>query len=588
MSSAPAANRARIQELLEGGDVVALVSGLHEVLQEHPRDPWLLHLAAIHETSLANHEDALQLFARTLEVSPTDPQVHYNYGTLFQQLGRPGAARSHLERAVQLRPDYPQALCNLGALLTGIGELDAAILHLSKSVQLQAENPDAAVNLATALRDVGLLDDSLAMYEAARAANPQLSPVAESNNLLAHNYNHAIDDQTLCRKHLVAARRWDSLQQHSPAIRPGRGRDEKLHIGYVSPDFRTHSVAFFMEGILEQHDRKRFHIHGYPCGPHRDKVTERLRGHCDSWTDLHPLNDSAAAEQILADEIDILVDLAGHTAHNRLGVFAHKPAPIQVTYLGYGSTTGLSAMDYRITDAHADPADLPWHGSEQLVRLASGFQAYQPATELPELTPPPSLDEGNVTFASFNILPKHGSAVLREWAAILQALPGSRLLLKARQLASELGRRRIVAQFAENGIEAERLVLLPHVSSFAEHMALYCQVDIGLDPFPYNGATTTCEALSMGVPVVTLRGERHVGRVGASILTRVGLPELVADSLEEYREVAVRLATDSDRRNKIRGELREQLMNSSLTDAETLTRELEQAYLEMLEAARSR
>ena len=161
-------------------------------------------------------------------------------------------------------------------------------------------------------------------------------------------------------------------------------------------------------------------------------------------------------------------------------------------------------------------------------------------------------------------------------------------LLKARQLASELGRRRIVAQFAENGIEAERLVLLPHVSSFAEHMALYCQVDIGLDPFPYNGATTTCEALSMGVPVVTLRGERHVGRVGASILTRVGLPELVADSLEEYREVAVRLATDSDRRNKIRGELREQLMNSSLTDAETLTRELEQAYLEMLEAARSR
>ncbi len=587
MTSVPPFLRQRVQELLDAGNIPALLTGIHKGLNDYPRDPWLLHLGALHEGSVGNYKGALDLFVRALQVSPDDPKVHYNFGTLLQQLGEYELARTHLERSVQLKPDYAQALSNLGGLLGDLGDLDAAIVHLAKAVELQPENINSACNLATALRDVGRLDESLALYDAAVQASRSQSPVTDSNRLLAYNYSAAIDDQELCRKHIEWARKWDSLPRLPPRVRPSRGQGEKIRVGYVSADFHQHSVAFFLEGILENHDREHFEVYGYSTNRRSDEVTVRLKALCDSWVDVFELDDAAAAQRIASDEIDVLVDLTGHTAHNRLGVFAHKPAPVQVTYLGYGTTTGLAEMDYRITDVLADPPEIAWHGSEELVWLPSGFQGYLPSAHLPPLGPPPSLSSGDVTFASFNILPKQGPAVLEHWASILRELPGSRLLLKTKQLASGLARRYVLDVFAQQGVSEDRLLLRSHMASFEEHMELYQQVDIGLDPFPYNGATTTCEALSMGVPVITLRGDRHVGRVGASILSRVGLAGLVAESLDEYRQLAVNLASNIEQLEALRGSLRATMMSSPLTDTATLTRELEAVFAEKLSAAQS-
>ena len=587
MTNAPTYLQQELQKLVEAADVPALLNGIHQALESYPRDPWLLHVGAVHEGFVGNYSAAVDLFSRTLQVTPDDPKVHYNCGTLLQQLGERDLARTHLERAVQLKPDYAQALSNLGGLLRDVGDLDAAIVYLSKAVDLQPENINSASNLATALRDVGRLEDSLALYDAALQASRVEMPTNESNRLLAYNYSAAIDDEGLCRQHLEWARKWDSLTRFTHVARPARGNAEKIRVGYVSADFHQHSVAFFLEGILKNHDRGRFQIYGYSNNRLSDEVTLRLRSLCDSWVDLFELDDSAAAQRIVSDEIDVLVDLTGHTARNRLGVFARKPAPVQVTYLGYGTTTGLTEMDYRITDAIADPPDVPWHGSEQLVRLPSGFQGYLPSTQLPDPGPPPSLSSGGVTFASFNILPKQGPAVLRHWASILRELPGSRLILKTRQLASGLARQYVLDLFAEQGLSAERLLLLSHVESFREHIELYKQVDIGLDPFPYNGATTTCEALTMGVPVITLRGDRHVGRVGASILRHVGLDDLVADDLDEYRRLALGLASNAERLQNIRSSMRTTMMSSSLTDTATLTRELEDAFADKLRVAQN-
>ncbi len=588
MTSVPPHLRHRVQRLLEAENTPALLTGIHEALQGYPRDPWLLHLGAIHEGSVGNYKAALDLFVRALHVTPEDPQVHYNCGTLLQQLGEHELARTHLERSVQLKPDYPQALSNLGGLLRDLGELDAALVYLAKAVELQPENINSASNLATVLRDVGRLEESLALYDAAIQASSAESPITESNRLLAYNYSAAIDDQSLCRQHLEWSQKWDSLTRLTPPVRPSRGQGEKIRVGYVSADFHQHSVAFFLEGILESHDRDRFQIYGYSTNRRSDQVTLRLQALCDEWVDVFELDDAAAAQQIVSDEIDVLVDLTGHTAHNRLGVFARKPAPVQMTYLGYGTTTGLAEMDYRITDAIADPPEIPWHGSEELVRLPSGFQGYLPSAQLPVPGPPPSLSSDGVTFASFNILPKQGPAVLQHWATILRDLPGSRLMLKTKQLASGLARRYVLDVFAQQGISAERLLLRSYVASFEEHIKLYQQVDIGLDPFPYNGATTTCEALTMGVPVITLRGDRHVARVGASILTRVGLADLVAEDLDEYRQIALTLASNVDHRQAIRASLRATMMSSPLTDTATLTHELEAVFAEKLRVAQRR
>jgi len=355
-----------------------------------------------------------------------------------------------------------------------------------------------------------------------------------------------------------------------------------MNIGYLSPDFKRHSVACFIEPLLAAHDRSRFKIFGYSGVSNSDPVTERIKGLCEEWRDVSRLGDDWIADRTRADRIDILVDLAGHTGEGRPLLFAHKLAPVQVTWLGYPNTTGIAAIDYRLSDAVADPEGAAdrFH-VEKLVRLPGGFLCYAPAPEAPAVAELPLLGSGHVTFGCFNNLAKLTPAMVALWAQLLVALPGARLHLKSFGLAAESARRSLLQQFADRGIGAERLELAAPVESLAAHLAKYQGIDIALDVYPYNGVATTCEALWMGVPVITLAGPTHVSRVGASLLHSVGLAELVAGSAEEYLQKALELARNDDRLGALRRTMRDRLRASPLLDARRFAGALENAYREM-------
>jgi predicted O-linked N-acetylglucosamine transferase (SPINDLY family) len=359
----------------------------------------------------------------------------------------------------------------------------------------------------------------------------------------------------------------------------------KLRVGYVSADFRQHAVASFIEPIIAAHDRTQVSVTCYSDGM-PDAVTARLRevARPDAWRDVRPLTDEALARQIIDDKIDILVDLAGHTSGNRLLTFARRPAPVQITYCGYPGTTGLAAIGWRLTDALADPpGDADRQHAEQLWRLPHGFLCFQPDPELGTPSRPPcSLNGGTaVTFGSFNNLSKLGDEVLAAWARILEGVPGSRLFLKSRALTDEEPRQRLRRVFADHGIAPQRLEFAPYAATTQDHLSLYSQVDLALDPFPYNGTTTTCEALWMGVPVLSLGGKTHAGRVGASLLNAVGFPELVVGSIDKYVAAAVALAADRERLATYRAELRPRMTSSPLTNPRLITADIESAYREM-------
>jgi predicted O-linked N-acetylglucosamine transferase (SPINDLY family) len=341
-------------------------------------------------------------------------------------------------------------------------------------------------------------------------------------------------------------------------------------------------VAHFTRKLIGAHDRDQVEVFGYANVIKPDEITSEFRAQADHWLSIVGMKDEDVVDRIREERIDILVDLAGHTADNRLLVFAHKPAPIQVTWLGYPGTTGLACMDYRLTDAVADPPDVAdrWY-SEKLFRLPHGFLCYQTDEPHPAVAVCPGLEQGHITYGSFNNLPKITPDVVRIWSRILNASTDSRLILKAKAFAHEKIRARYLQAFHEQGISPERLDLLGLIPGRGNHLATYSRIDIGLDPFPYNGTTTTCEALWMGVPVIGLLGDRHAGRVGASILHHVGLPELVAASEDDYVERACSLAADRQRLGMLRETLRPMMRASRLMDTGQFTQSLENAYREM-------
>ena len=353
----------------------------------------------------------------------------------------------------------------------------------------------------------------------------------------------------------------------------------RLRIGYVSGDFCRHSVAYFLQPLLRNHDHEAVEVFCYAEVARPDDKTQRLREFADQWLTTVGMTDDALAKRITEDRIDILIDLAGHTGKNRLRVFARKPAPIQVTWLGYPNTTGLSSIDYRLVDDITDPESVcDTFASETLMRLQGGFLCYDPVADAPQPALPPSLTTGGVTFGSFNNPAKISNATLDVWAALLVRRPDARLLLKGLPFADADTRASLLARLGERSVAAERIELIAWSPSPADHLALYHRVDIALDTFPYNGTTTTCEALWMGVPVVVRRGDRHASRVGASLLSQIDLTDFIASSAEEYVEIALRLANDPARLSDLRHSLRPRMAASSLCDGRTFARKIEAAF----------
>ena len=409
------------------------------------------------------------------------------------------------------------------------------------------------------------------------------------NAFVLSGYLLAINDDPAAEPAWVAAehRRFQKLMKGPRRVVQSRDLDpsRKLRVGYLSPDFRTHSVGFFIIPTLEHHDREVIEATCYSTGHVVDGMTERAKAAVERYRNVYRMSDNDLAEMIRADGIDVLVELSGHTCDNRLIMLGNRAAPIQMTYLGYPNTTGLTEMDYRVTDAIADPFGQSdeWH-SEKLIRLEGGFLAYEPPEIAQKLATvdSPWREANHVTFGSFNNLAKINDVVLDTWAAILEQVPGSTILLKARGLRNEKVKNRIVAAFAARGMDGEsRIRLMGHERAAEDHLRLYNQIDLALDTFPYNGTTTTCEALWMGTPVLTFEGASHAGRVGASLLTHAGLTELVASDRQGYIDRAVALGKDREALGKVREGLRERFARSPVMDASRLARGLEKAYREV-------
>jgi len=516
---------------------------------------------------------------------PDFPHAHFNRGIALEALGRLPEAEASFRRAIELDPAAYQAHTNLGNVLQAQRRLSEAEAAYRAALEIDARSAATHSNLGSALRELGRIEEAEESFRRAVALDAGFH-AAHSNLLFTLNCTERLSRTELFSEHREWALRHETplaafRKPHANARDPGR----KLRIGYVSPDFRRHSVAYFIEPVLAAHDRAGFEVICYSNVATPDGMTQRLMGLSDSARNIAATGDIDAAELVRSDGIDILVDLAGHTSRGRLGLFALKPAPVQVTYLGYPNTSGIEAMDWRLTDVHADPTgEQDRIHSEKLARLPETFLCFRPAKEAPEVQASPHLAKGYVTFGSFNVLSKITREVVAVWARLLERLPSSRLLMKATGLSDTRARNRMLGEFAQHGIGAERLSILPMDGEFATHLARYHEIDIGLDPFPYNGTTTTLEALWMGVPVINIAGDRHSARVGASILANVGLESLVARNVDDYLSLAVGLANDSGRLVRLRETIRGLVSASPLRDEARFARALENEYRKMWRA----
>jgi predicted O-linked N-acetylglucosamine transferase (SPINDLY family) len=504
-------------------------------------------------------------------------------------LKRAGQLREALAcylRALSLRPREAQIHFAIGRLCVRMGRLDQGMASYRQALHFRPDYPEAANNLANALVQAGDHQAAEELYRHALDLRPNFA-VAHSNLLLSMHYHKGMDPPGLFAQHRHWARQQAAGLQDAQAAYPNdRSAARPLRIGYVSAGFHAHPVAVFFEPILRTHSRANILTFCYSNVGQPDAVTERLRSLADHWRDVHSHSDDEVVEQIRRDQIDILVDLTGHTKGSRLLVFARKPAPVQATYLGYPNTTGLESVDFRLSDSVADPPGMTemFH-TEKLIRLPRGFLCYRPPAESPGVQDLPATRSRRITFGCFNDRAKITPAVTEAWSKILNAVLESRLLLHFRSPAySRLNPRtrgNLLEMFRPHGIGEDRVILVGGVAPHSRHLALYRKVDLALDPFPYCGTTTTCEALWMGVPVVSLEGNSHVSRVGASLLRGLGLAEFVATSQEDYVERALRLTSGVRRLRALRLELRSLLENSSLLNASVFTLSLEEAYRAM-------
>lgn len=527
-------------------------------------------------------ENSADILRQAIKIKPDYLEAYSSLGFVLLSLRRREEAIEAFHEVARRKPEFAEAHANVGAALFGHGRLEESASSLRRAIELKPEHGTFHDTLGTVLCCQGKIEEAIKQHEEAVRCQPN-EPISYSNLLMTMQYRTSNDATSSISQHRLWAERYVSFKNppaNSYSNRPDPAR--RLRIGYVSPDFREHSVAYFLEPLLANHDSTVVEVFCYADVPHPDATTRRLQSLAHHWRPISKLPHPRVAGIIQADAIDILVDLAGHTGSNRLPVFAQKPAPIQTTYLGYPNTTGLSTMDYRLSDSHADPiGQSEAFYTETLMRLDPGFLCYQPPADAPAVKPAPCSSNNYVTFGSFNNLSKVNPEVIALWARILLALPESKMVLKYHWLSDEATRERYYSLFAKHGIARERLQVFGMAPTTAEHLAMYALMDIALDTFPYNGTTTTCEALWMGVPVITLAGRTHAGRVGVSLLSQVGLTELIAESPEQYLHKAVHLAANRDRLTRPRSELRQQIADSALCNGQAFAQRVETAYRTM-------
>ncbi len=514
--------------------------------------------------ALGKLPEALAAAGRAAALDPACADAHFCLGELAAATAGFAAAVPHLRRVTELQPAAADGWANLGAALAQSADGSGALDCFDRALAIDPANAQALTGRALALQSEHRTDEALAAYALVLAKDPRRHE-ARSARLLALHYTDGTDRKELFAEHLA----FGAAVAAPPPLPLPNGPDpaRRLRVAFLSPDLRSHPVAHFLDPLLAHLDRAAFEIFLYHDHAVVDAMSERLRARADQWRNFSGLPAAAAEAAIRADAPDILVDLAGHTGFNRLPLFARRLAPVQVTYLGYPDTTGLRAMDYRLVDAITDPpGEADALASEKLLRFSPVAWAYGPPAEAPVPAPPPGGAGGSVTFGCFNNFAKVSDATLRGWARVLAAVPGSRLLLKDRSLSSPAQQARVRARCAALGLEDGRVELLGRTTGLGAHLAQYARIDVALDTFPYHGTTTTCDALWMGRPVVTLAGDRHGSRVGASLLAAVGHPEWIARDWDDYVRIAANLAANRTRLGAISRALRHDLACSPLLD----------------------
>ncbi len=583
-------------------------------------DIWLM--SASINASLGNMDRVIECCHYVIKLQPDHLLAHYNLGLAYHTLGDFSSAEIFFNATLKLDPNMYKARVALGYAMIALGRPEEAIklyhellsgsaikhldIALSANINLslalnakrcfveaeqacrlalaiEPKSIEALNNLGEALKEQGKLNDAVDAFRTAVSINPDFS-VAHSNYLLNVNYLTDIDLNQVYLEYV----KWG--ESHAVSYAAGKHKhsdcgsdsEKRLRIGYVSPDFRAHSVILFIAGVVESHNRENVEVFCYSDVKLPDAYTQKISETSDHWRETSQLSHEQLALLIAKDRIDILVDLTGHTANNRLMTFARKPAPIQVTWLGYPNTTGLKAIDYRFTDRWADPPGMSDQlNTETLIRISNGFLCYAPISDSPPISDLPMTESGFITFASFNNSSKINVDVIKLWSSILSGVKGSKLILKSPQFTDPVIKQRYLALFESNGIDSSRIEIYGYIASTIEHLAIYQKVDVGLDPFPYNGTTTTCEALWMGIPVVVLTGNSHVSRVGVSLLSNVGLTEFVAETKDEYIRICSNLAKSPEKLLEIRKGMRSRMENSSLLDIDGFVSDIESEYRNM-------
>jgi predicted O-linked N-acetylglucosamine transferase (SPINDLY family) len=497
--------------------------------------------------------------------------------------GVPGNPEASLHEAIVLDPKGATAYAALGEFLEARGRYSEAEKPLRRAIALDTKQASAHVTLGNALQSLGRYEEMEAAYRRALDIDPSQRAVRESmlsRPLINMLYDSASTPAEILAKH----REWGNeliseAGKSNPPAAPfpnAREPERRLRVAYLSPDFRYHAVSFFFEPLLAHHDTNAIEAYCYAEIENPDFVTAALQQRGGVWRKTYGLDDMALRAQMRADKIDIAIDLAGHTGNSRLSAFAIKPAAVTATWLGYAATTGLATIDWRITDARVDPPGQEAFHSERLLRLPDCFLCYHfYGNVMPVVAPLPAATRGTITFGSFNNPLKLSSSAIAAWARILAAVPHSRLILKSLLFAEPSRRHYFRERFAAHGTAPERLELRELQTDIMDHLNSYAEIDIALDPFPYNGTTTTCEALWMGVPMISLVGDHHAARVGFDLLSQVGLADFAAADIESYIAKAVALASDLPLLARLRQELRERMQNSPLCDAPRFARAFE-------------
>ncbi len=524
-------------------------------------------------------KEAENVLRQALQLNSHSASALNNLGNLLQSQGRTLEAETTLRRALEIDAQHSAAWNNLGNTLQAQQRFGDAESCFLKALEINPQDVNAHCNLGAALQEKGQLLEAESAYRRALHIDPN-NYGARSNLLFCLNYTNHLDSKAC----LAEAQRYGSIllsNVTNPFLSWSCAENpQRLKVGLVSGDMLNHPVGYFLEGILANINPARIDLIAYPTHPHQDELTERIRPRFSAWQPLYGLSDEAASQRIHADGIHVLIDLSGHTAYNRLATFAKKPAPVQVSWLGYFATTGLPTIDYLIADPWTLPESEEQYFTERIWRLPDTRLCFTPPKLEIAVSPLPALSNGFITFGCFNHFTKMNEEVVATWAAILASVPDSRLLLKSKQFNALEIRQRAMTMFEKHHISPDRLII-EGSSPRSDYFSAYHRVDIALDPFPFTGGTTSAEGLWMGVPMLTLTGERFVSRQGVGLLMNAGLAQWIAADKNDYVNQARMLSSDLPALAELRATLRERVLNSPIFDAGKFARNLETALWEM-------